>query len=113
MSVIAAKTTDPNRLSIQQRRPDEVRAERLAVWCGPSQPPAPGKPGRVTGTTSVKTKPSQSTVSPTVTSKDRVKPGPSTTKGWNSPFSPQGSTSDGRAANTATPYHRPASSRGA
>src|SRR5882757_11434933 len=60
------------------------------------------------GNRSQKTKESRRTTSPRVKSTGREKMGPSKTKVWNSPFSPQGSTPGGRSAKKDSSSSRPA-----
>ncbi len=59
------------------------------------------------GSRSVYAKPSRTTVSPTATGIARSNIGPAVTKEWNSPFSPQGSTSPGKSESNAASYRRP------
>jgi len=71
------------------------------VWTLPygSDPSGVAQAGR----RSAKTNPSRSVISPTTTSRLVWNPGPSTTKAWNSPRSPQGSTR--QEAPAAVPRH--------
>src|ERR1039458_4725798 len=60
------------------------------------------------GRTSQNANPSRSTTSPTSMSMGDENPGPSKTKVWNSPRSPQGSTPAGRSASRLLSKNRPA-----
>ena len=85
----------------RRRFPSQTARGRLKPSRYTSSSP-PSRCCRSRGSTSINRNPSRSTVSPALTSMGRANMGPSQTKVWNSPFSPQGSTESGSRANSAS-----------